>query len=49
MVLVKLAGTEDIQAAVILHPGRITEDEIRGKAMPVNMEFLLIFISTIAT
>ncbi|KAK3417659.1 hypothetical protein EUGRSUZ_H03605 [Eucalyptus grandis] len=34
MVLVKLAGTEDIQAAVILHPGHITEDEIRAVKIP---------------
>ncbi|KAL3727396.1 hypothetical protein ACJRO7_032168 [Eucalyptus globulus] len=34
MVLVKLAGTEDIQAAVILHPGCITEDEIRAVKIP---------------
>ncbi|XP_048129665.1 endo-1,3;1,4-beta-D-glucanase-like [Rhodamnia argentea] len=34
MVLVKLAGTEDIQAAVILHPGRMTEDEIKAVKIP---------------
>ncbi|XP_048129648.1 endo-1,3;1,4-beta-D-glucanase-like [Rhodamnia argentea] len=33
-VLVKLAGTEDIQAAVILHPGRMTEDEIKAVKIP---------------
>jgi len=42
-VLVKLAGTEDIQAAVILHPGPTTEDEIKGKATPVNMDLLFSF------
>lgn len=31
-VLVKLAACDDdIQAAVMLHPSRITEDEIKGK------------------
>ncbi|KAK3417661.1 endo-1,3;1,4-beta-D-glucanase-like [Eucalyptus grandis] len=34
MVLVKLAGTEDIQAAVILHPGPMTEDEIKAVKIP---------------
>ncbi|XP_030519590.2 endo-1,3;1,4-beta-D-glucanase-like [Rhodamnia argentea] len=33
-VLVKLAGTEDIQAAVILHPGPMTEDEIEAIKIP---------------
>jgi carboxymethylenebutenolidase len=32
MVLVKLASSTDIQAAVVLHPGPITEDEIDGKS-----------------
>ncbi|XP_039157171.1 endo-1,3;1,4-beta-D-glucanase-like [Eucalyptus grandis] len=34
VVLVKLAGTEDIQAAVILHPGPMTEDEIKAVKIP---------------
>ncbi|KAF5951619.1 hypothetical protein HYC85_009563 [Camellia sinensis] len=29
VVVVKLARTDEIQAAVVLHPGRITEDEIK--------------------
>ncbi|KAL3727404.1 hypothetical protein ACJRO7_032173 [Eucalyptus globulus] len=33
-VLVKLAGIEDIQAAVILHPGHMTEDEIQAVKIP---------------
>ena len=32
MVLVKLASSTDLQAAVLLHPGRITEDEINSKS-----------------
>lgn len=39
MVLAKLAGSNDIQAAVILHPGEITEDEIKGKPSPVSAEY----------
>jgi carboxymethylenebutenolidase len=31
---VKLASSNDIQAAVILHPGPLTIDEIRGKVLP---------------
>ncbi|GMP76944.1 hypothetical protein CsSME_00033400 [Camellia sinensis var. sinensis] len=31
VVVVKLARTDEIQAAVVLHPGCITEDEIKGK------------------
>ncbi|KAL7196842.1 hypothetical protein ACSBR1_036786 [Camellia fascicularis] len=31
VVVVKLARTDEIQAAVVLYPGRITEDEIKGK------------------
>ena len=31
MVLVKLASSTDLHAAVILHPGPITEDQINGK------------------
>ena len=27
----KLAGSVDIQAAVLLHPSRVTEDDINGK------------------
>ena len=30
MVVVNLASSDDIQAAVVLHPGQITEDEIKG-------------------
>ncbi|CAL5434133.1 unnamed protein product [Camellia sinensis] len=30
VVVVKLARTDEIQAAVVLHPGRITEDEIKA-------------------
>ena len=29
-VVAKLASSTDIQAAVVLHPGKITEDEIDG-------------------
>lgn len=29
--MVKLAKINDIQAAVILHPGRLTDEEIVGK------------------
>ncbi|KAA8538545.1 hypothetical protein F0562_028153 [Nyssa sinensis] len=32
VVVVKLARSDDIQAAVILHPGRITEDEINDSS-----------------
>ncbi|KAA8548573.1 hypothetical protein F0562_000160 [Nyssa sinensis] len=35
VVVVKLARSDDIQAAVILHPGRITEDEINEVKTPV--------------
>ncbi|THG09417.1 hypothetical protein TEA_028016 [Camellia sinensis var. sinensis] len=31
VVVVKLARTDEIQTAVVLHPGRITKDEIKGK------------------
>ncbi|OWM74190.1 endo-1,3;1,4-beta-D-glucanase-like [Punica granatum] len=34
-VLVKLASSNDIQAAVILHPGKITEDEIDAVKIPI--------------
>ncbi|XP_050216506.1 endo-1,3;1,4-beta-D-glucanase-like [Mercurialis annua] len=34
MVVVKLAGSDDIQAAVILHPGWITADEINAVKVP---------------
>lgn len=30
VVVVKLASSDYIQAGVVLHPGRITEDEING-------------------
>lgn len=30
-VVVNLASSDHIQAAVVLHPGRITDDEINGK------------------
>jgi carboxymethylenebutenolidase len=36
-VVVKLASSTDIQAAVVLHPGRITEDEIIGKFSLVKL------------
>ncbi|KAE8076955.1 hypothetical protein FH972_015571 [Carpinus fangiana] len=35
MVSVKLASSTDIQAAVVLHPGPITEDEIDGVKVPI--------------
>ncbi|XVE81517.1 hypothetical protein DITRI_Ditri15bG0070800 [Diplodiscus trichospermus] len=35
MVVVKLASSDDIQAVVVLHPGRITEDEIKKVKVPV--------------
>lgn len=37
MVLVKLAKFECIQAGVILHPGRITVDEINEVAIPIAL------------
>ena len=32
MVLMKLASSTDLHAAVVLHPGSITEDEVNGKS-----------------
>ncbi|XP_050240382.1 endo-1,3;1,4-beta-D-glucanase-like isoform X3 [Quercus robur] len=37
MVLVKLASSTDLQAAVLLHPGRITEDEINNVKIPISI------------
>ncbi|THG19083.1 hydrolase tropI-like [Camellia sinensis] len=37
VVVVKLAGTDDIQAAVLLHPGPITEDEIKEVKCPISI------------
>ncbi|KAF3957569.1 hypothetical protein CMV_017428 [Castanea mollissima] len=34
-VVVKLASSTDIQAAVVLHPGKITEDEIDDVKVPI--------------
>ncbi|PKI78530.1 hypothetical protein CRG98_001088 [Punica granatum] len=34
MVLAKLASSDDIRAAVILHPGKITKDEIEAVKIP---------------
>ncbi|GLT47494.1 hypothetical protein SLA2020_211890 [Shorea laevis] len=36
-VLVNLASSDDIQAAVILHPGRITDDEIKEVKVPTAL------------
>uniref|UniRef100_A0A7N2LUB2 Dienelactone hydrolase domain-containing protein n=1 Tax=Quercus lobata TaxID=97700 RepID=A0A7N2LUB2_QUELO len=38
MVLVKLASSTDLQAAVLLHPGRITEDEINNSYFNIGAE-----------
>ncbi|CAL5353603.1 unnamed protein product [Camellia sinensis] len=35
--VVKLARTDEIQAAVVLYPGRITEDEIEGTSGDLNL------------
>ncbi|XVF64984.1 hypothetical protein PTKIN_Ptkin09bG0210400 [Pterospermum kingtungense] len=35
MVAVNLAGSDDIQAAVVLHPGPIKEDEIKEVKVPI--------------
>jgi len=37
MVLVKLASSTDLQAAVLLHPGQITEDEINNVKIPISI------------
>ncbi|KAK8548519.1 hypothetical protein V6N13_054689 [Hibiscus sabdariffa] len=37
MVAVKLAGTDEIKAAVASHPGPITEDEINGIKVPTSI------------
>ncbi|GLT70978.1 hypothetical protein SLA2020_430240 [Shorea laevis] len=37
MVVVKLASSTDIQAGVVLHPGRITEDEIDYVKVPIAL------------
>ncbi|KAK9288121.1 hypothetical protein L1049_016569 [Liquidambar formosana] len=37
VVVVKLASSEDIQAAVVLHPGRITVDEINKVKTPTAL------------
>ncbi|CAL5413291.1 unnamed protein product [Camellia sinensis] len=37
VVVVKLARTDEIQAAVVLHPGRITEDEIKEVKCPISI------------
>ncbi|KAI8002696.1 hypothetical protein LOK49_LG08G03037 [Camellia lanceoleosa] len=37
VVVVKLARTDDIQAAVLLHPGPITEDEIKEVKCPISI------------
>ncbi|XWS13572.1 hypothetical protein CRYUN_Cryun36dG0048500 [Craigia yunnanensis] len=34
-VVVNLASSDDIQAAVVLHPSRITEDEIKEVKVPI--------------
>ncbi|CAL5328946.1 unnamed protein product [Camellia sinensis] len=37
VVVVKLARTDEIQAAVVLHPSRITEDEIKEVKYPISI------------
>ncbi|GMP76942.1 hypothetical protein CsSME_00033400 [Camellia sinensis var. sinensis] len=37
VVVVKLARTDEIQAAVVLHPGCITEDEIKEVKCPISI------------
>ncbi|KAK8548517.1 hypothetical protein V6N13_054692 [Hibiscus sabdariffa] len=37
MLAVKLAGTDEIKAAVVSHPGPITEDEINGIKVPTSI------------
>ncbi|GAV60901.1 DLH domain-containing protein [Cephalotus follicularis] len=36
-VAVQLAGTEDIQAAVLLHPSRITADDMKAVKVPISI------------
>ncbi len=45
VVVVKLASSTDmIQAAVVLHPGRITEEEIDGKSPSTPQALVVVLL-----